>query len=266
MESIESQEYPGFYYISGRTDVVINKKGQIVDLRRDVCPIPVIGSWGYPQVSCGGRTVLLHRLLAETFIPYPNPRPLTKLDVNHIDGIKTNFDLANLEWATRQENCLHAYRTGLRNDNRPVLVKDLRTDEIVRHYSLTECARVMKTDPATMHLHLKKSNRGKISWNYYVCIYEGDEWPEIDKADMGKHRNGNPRRVVVYNIEKAMYLLFDSVGKAAEMLCLNSSTIHMHMRRHDTKPNNGFIFCYFDRFKDAGMLELCNAVTCPIHQ
>lgn len=265
MESKESHEYPGFYFIPGKTNTLINKKGQIIDLVRRVCPIPVIGSWGYPQVTCNGKSTLLHRMLAETFLPQPKTSS-DLLDVNHIDGIKTNYDLANLEWATRQENCLHAYRTGLRTDNRPVLVKNLLTNEIIRHYSLTECARVMKTDPATMHLHLKKSNRGKISWDHYVVIYEGEEWPEINYDDIGKHRNGNPRRVVAYSVENDKYIITDSVAEMSRLLAVNVASIYRFIHQNKTKPFEGFIFCYYDKFKDAGMAELCNAAKCPIHQ
>ena len=57
-----------------------------------------------------GTRLYLHRLLAQHFIPNPNQ----KAEVNHIDGIRDNFDLANLEWVTSAENSYHAVQEGLR--------------------------------------------------------------------------------------------------------------------------------------------------------
>ena len=51
----------------------------------------------------------VNRLIAKTWIPNPNTAP----EVNHIDGNKENDAITNLEWCTRSENMIHAYRTGL---------------------------------------------------------------------------------------------------------------------------------------------------------
>ena len=59
------------------------------------------------------KTSRIHRMVADTFIPNPDPEHLT--DVNHIDGDKSNNRADNLEWCDRSYNLKHAYDIGLHN-------------------------------------------------------------------------------------------------------------------------------------------------------
>lgn len=69
-----------------------------------------LGKNGYYRVNLSQKIFYIHRLVAEAFIPNSDE----KKTVNHIDGVKTNNNISNLEWATYAENNKHAYDTGLK--------------------------------------------------------------------------------------------------------------------------------------------------------
>lgn len=57
---------------------------------------------GYVYVTLRKDKRLLHRIVAETFIPNPFNKP----EVDHINGIRTDNNVCNLRWVTRTETII----------------------------------------------------------------------------------------------------------------------------------------------------------------
>lgn len=72
----------------------------------------ILNKKGYPEVRLRknkSHTRLVHKLVASAFMIKPD----NCTQINHINGIKTDNRLENLQWVTQSENQLHAYRLGL---------------------------------------------------------------------------------------------------------------------------------------------------------
>lgn len=63
------------------------------------------------QTSKGRKTFQVHRLVLETFSPIENCQ---NLEVNHIDGDKSNNKLENLEWCSGSFNIRHSIENNLK--------------------------------------------------------------------------------------------------------------------------------------------------------
>jgi uncharacterized Zn-finger protein len=73
---------------------------------------------GYYAITISHKTYLVHRLIAATFLPPPENEK--QRIVNHIDGVRDNNHIENLEFVTCSENSMHAHNTGLTKKRRPV--------------------------------------------------------------------------------------------------------------------------------------------------
>ena len=124
----------------------------------------------------GGKFLLAHRVVAMAFVPGYAPG----LDVNHKDFNKVNNCVENLEWVTRTQNMLHAYKGGRMPVNNP-------RGEKARNAKLTDDAvRAIKA----------RLSKNEVCWRiakeYGVCkstiqkikagIHWGHVWPGQEEA------------------------------------------------------------------------------------
>lgn len=85
------------------------------------------------------KHALLHRLIALAFVPYCGD--FRSLDINHKDANRRNNCPTNLEWVSRTQNLVHAFENGLRTDNIPVKVRDIKTGVVRDFYSASSAGR-----------------------------------------------------------------------------------------------------------------------------
>ena len=109
------------------------------------------------------KTHLVSRLIATTFIPNPENKGF----VNHKNGDPLDNSIENLEWVTRSENQLHAFKTGLMSTNKKVVLKD--TSNGVEHHfnSLADASRSLGMNHSFLSGKLKQ---GKSVDGYKVVL------------------------------------------------------------------------------------------------
>lgn len=223
------EDFKGFYQVSSKGRVrSIDRYSQIngrYNVRREFGRLrePDSTEGGYIQYclyneqSGKRRTYVVHRLVAQAFIP--NPDPENKIEVNHKDGNKLNNCVENLEWVTKSENVQHAYRTGLMppkefyrspvvlkgfkkwNDERSISCYCYETGE---HFSsFSEAARAYNVGASDIKrscdnygvcqgVHFLKD--GDTDVKFLVKDLEGEIWKDVPGYE-GKYKISNYMRV-----------------------------------------------------------------------
>lgn len=155
-----------FKTIPFATDYLIDPEGNIYSTTSNKILKQVKRPDGYRRLKLRvnglPKAYLVHRLVAEVFIPNPHGYKV----VNHLDGVKSNNHVSNLEWTTQSGNLSHAFQTELRSNsgesNPRNILKDC--DVLIIYQSLlsgmmvAELARLYQVDESTIQNIKTKRN------------------------------------------------------------------------------------------------------------
>ena len=162
------------------------------------------------------KRMRVHRMVAMTFIENPDNKPY----VNHINGIRYDNNVENLEWVTQSENIQHAVRTGLMQNGRKkaVIQYNLNGDRMATFESASEAARQTggSQSKITMCCKRQRETANDYQWRYY------DDIQDVQKVEK-KFITG--KKVAKCDEEGNILEIFPSFKEAARAVNGTSSAI-----------------------------------------
>jgi hypothetical protein len=158
--------------IPNYTNYKISKSGQVYSKKiKRLCCVVILPS-GYYKIKLKSdigiyKDLYIHVLVAMTYLNYiPIPR---KYVINHIDGIKGNNNLENLEIITMKDNTKHSIKLNYNKLYRKPVYYINSDNDKVSFISAKQASQITGIDNSSILKSCKHENKkaGNIKW-YYV--------------------------------------------------------------------------------------------------
>lgn len=118
----------------------------------------------------------IHRLVGWEFSPETRN---INMDINHIDGNKSNNRDINLEWVTRQNNIIHSVKTGLagKGDHNG----ELNSQAKLSNDQVHKICEALESVPGITSGNISEVVGFEVSKNQFAKIKERRNWTSISK-------------------------------------------------------------------------------------
>jgi hypothetical protein len=201
-----------------------------------------INKYGYVNINLYDRKInvgfQIHRLVAEAFLKNPE----NKKTVNHINHIKDDNNVDNLEWATYSEQNTHKI-SKIRNGKR-VLQYSINNEYIQTFYSIHKAARVYNLNPSRISevCNRKKTTLKGFIWKFENIILKNEIWKEVIVENnifkiSNKGRVKDKKDRVSYGSEKGGYKRVNSSCKTTKTMLIHRLVAIAFIPNPENKPD-----------------------------
>lgn len=242
-EYFPTVDLKGFKTIPGFSDYMVNKEGvvyskvyrKILNLTKDCNGYHVVSIFNDNRVR---KTKKVHHLVLMAFKPDDyklittdfknNHNPDGKIyNTNHIDGVKTNNRLDNLEVITHKDNVRHAMDTGLVSTVKPVKIKFHNTGEIKHYPSMAVASRALGLQEDGVLQRLENPNYKWVLWsdNTQIILENDGEFEDI--RYIPREGGGMYQNIVAIDYKKNAFeeIIYPSINEYCRATGITPSTV-----------------------------------------
>lgn len=231
-----------FFPIPGFSGYYISKDSQVYSQKFRIIRKPQHNlSNGYLELSLRqgtpsrDRRVGIHRLLGITFLPYEGD--ITKLVINHKNGIKTDNRLCNLEWVTYQQNAEHAGMMRLTSKCKPIVTVSCPTMEITEFPSIKACSRTIGVSKDVVSYNIWSPERA-VTCGFLFFVYAEDEEKFFDWYGKNQSKNLTTyqrKTVLMRNVISGEVTVFRTLKDVATKLNVSPASVTSWLSK-DNQP------------------------------